>query len=194
MTFIKKWWLAASFITITIVSLAIIIIPTSIAIRGSLSGLAHDIMINISAYTLDKSKNYLIPAQKAAELTRFLADSSIVGSRNPEPMIKYFYHQMDLYPQFTSVYYGTTKGEFFMASRSNPKVPGGFYTKIIRIADGERTCTLSWSDPDHKTIGSRDDPEDRYDPRQRPWFIDALMDNGVVWTSPYLFSPATSRG
>lgn len=129
MSFLKKWWLAASFITLTIVFAAIIIIPSSLTSRNSLTGLAQEIMVNISSYTLDKSENYLRPAEKAAELTRFLADSNIVSSESPESMISYFYQQMELYQQFTSIYYGNIKGEFFMASRSNAKIDGGFYTK-----------------------------------------------------------------
>ncbi|WP_432736718.1 ATP-binding protein [Maridesulfovibrio sp. FT414] len=194
MKFIKKWWLAACFISMTLISMAIIIIPSSITSRDSLNTLAQDIMINISSYTLDKSESYLLPAEKAAELTRFLADSKIVSSEAPQAMIKYFYQQMAMYPQFTSVYYGNIDGEFFMASRSNAKSTGGYYTKIIKINDGIRTCVLSWSTPDQEIIESINAPEDKYDPRQRPWFIDALMNNDVVWTAPYLFYTGNKPG
>ncbi len=194
MNFLKKWWVAACFISLTIIFMAIIIVPTSITSRNALTGLARDIMVNISSYTLDKSENYLRPAEKAAELTRFLADSNIVSRENPESMISYFYQQMALYHQFTSIYYGNIKGEFFMASRSNSKVKNGYYTKIIQIIDDKRTCSLSWTTPDHLKITSKLDPEDVYDPRQRPWFIDAVMNNDVVWTAPYLFYTGKKPG
>ncbi len=194
MKFLKKWWLAASFITLTIVSMALVIIPTSITSRNSLSALAHEIMVNITSYTLDKSENYLLPAEKAAELTRFLADSKIVSSQSPQGMINYFYQQLDLYPQFTSVYYGNIQGEFYMASRSNAKVEKGYYTKIVNFINGQRTCSLRWTGPNHSLLESRTDPEDRYDPRQRPWFIDAVMNNDVVWTAPYLFYTGNKPG
>ncbi|WP_320169605.1 ATP-binding protein [Maridesulfovibrio sp.] len=194
MKFFKEWWLAGCFIAMTVVSMAIIIIPTSITSRNSLSTLARDIMVNITSYTIDKSKSYLLPAEKAAELTKFLADSKIVSSETPLSMINYFYQQMNLYPQFTSIYYGNIKGEFFMASRSNARSPDGFYTKIIRIENNIRTCDLTWSDRDHLAIESKEAPEDRYDPRQRPWFIDAVMQNDIVWTAPYLFFTGNKPG
>lgn len=194
MKFLKKWWLTAFFITLTVVSMATIIIPSSITSRNSLSGLAKEIMVNISSYTLDKSENYLLPAEKAAELTRFLADSKIVSSNTPQSMINYFYQQLELYPQFTSVYYGNIRGEFFMASRSSAKVDKGFYTKIIEIKNNKRKVGLIWTDPERNIISKKNDPEDKYDPRQRPWFIDAVMNNDVVWTAPYLFYTGNKPG
>lgn len=194
MNFLKKWWLAACFISLTVIFMAVIIIPTSMTSRNALSGLARDIMVNISSYTLDKSENYLRPAEKAAELTRFLADTNIVSRENPESMVSYFYQQMALYHQFTSVYYGNTKGEFYMASRSNAKAKDGFYTKIIQMIDGKRTCSLSWETSEHRQLASKIDPDDTYDPRQRPWFIDAVMNNDVVWTAPYLFYTGKKPG
>ncbi|NDV26831.1 hybrid sensor histidine kinase/response regulator [Desulfovibrio sp. JC010] len=187
MTYLKKWWLALSFISLAVVLTAIIIIPYTTTSRNALNGLAHDIMLNISAYTLDKSESYLRPAENAAELTRFLADSNIVSSANSEHMLKYFIEQLSLYHQFSGIYYGNTKGEFFMVNRSEEKVKGGLFTKIIKIHEGERTAKLSWTTPDHKILENKLDPLDKYDPRKRPWFIDALMNNDVIWTSPYIF-------
>ncbi|WP_319778993.1 hypothetical protein [Maridesulfovibrio sp.] len=73
MNYLKKWWLTLCFILLTVILTAIIIIPHSTTSRNVLTGLSRDIMLNISAYTLDKSESYLQPAEKAAELTRFLA-------------------------------------------------------------------------------------------------------------------------
>ncbi|WP_027722083.1 ATP-binding protein [Maridesulfovibrio zosterae] len=194
MNFLKKWWLTICFITLTFIFMTIIIIPISITSRNALTGLAHEIMVNISSYTLDKSENYLRPAEKAAELTRFLADSNIVSSEDPQSMINYFYQQITLYGQFTSIYYGNIKGEFYMASKSNAKVENGFYTKQIQFADGKRECTLSWLTPDQKIIESKVDAKDSYDPRARPWFIDAIEKNTVIWTAPYLFFTGKKPG
>lgn len=194
MTFLKKWRLAICFISLTIILMAVIIIPSSITSRNAIRVLAREIMVNISSYTLDKSENYLRPAEKAAELTRFLADSKIVSSNRPESMIKYFYQQMSQYDQFTSIYYGNTKGEFFMASRSNAKIKNGYYTKRIQLIDGKRIVNLSWSSPDHKLLDNKTDFEDRYDPRKRPWFIDAVLRDEVIWTEPYLFFTGKKPG
>lgn len=194
MNYVKKWWLALSFISMTIILTAIIIIPHSTTSRKALSGLAHDIMLNISSYTLDKSESYLRPAENAAELTRFLADSNIVGSAHCENMIKYFSEQLSLYRQLSGIYYGTTKGEFFMVSRSDKKIKDGLFSKTILFENNERKTTMTWHTADHKIMQRTLMPQDRYDPRKRPWFIEALMANEVIWTEPYIFFTSQKPG
>ena len=187
MNYLKKWWLALSFTAITIILTSFIIIPHVTTTKEALTRLAHDIMLNISAYTLDKSESYLLPAENAAELTRFLADSNIINNDHPEIMLRYFVEQLTLYHQFAGIYYGNTRGEFFMVSRSEEKTKGGLLTKTIKIQDGIRTTKLIWSTPEMKELESKLDPKDSYDPRKRPWFIEALMNNEVIWTDPYIF-------
>ncbi|TIH12919.1 response regulator [Marinifilum sp. JC120] len=194
MNYIRKWWLALCFTSLTIILTTIIIIPHSTTSRNALSGLAHDIMLNISSYTLDKSESYLRPAENAAELTRFLADSNIVNSNNYENMIRYFTEQLSLYRQLSGIYYGTTKGEFFMVARSDDKIRNGLLSKTILFDNGERKTKMIWSTVDHKILQSDLMPLDKYDPRKRPWFIEALMANDVIWTEPYIFFTTQKPG
>ncbi len=194
MNYLKKWWLTLSFTAITIILTSFIIIPHFTTSKDALTGLAHDIMLNISAYTLDKSESYLRPAENAAELTRFLADSNIVNSEHSDDMLRYFVEQLTLYHQFTGIYYGNIKGEFFMVNRSNDKMKGGLLTKTIKIKNGERTTKMTWTTPELKVLESKLVPLDRFDPRKRPWFIDALMNNDVIWTAPYIFFTTQKPG
>ena len=194
MSYLKKWWLAICFISLTGILTAIIIIPHSTTSREALTGLAHDIMLNISSYTLDKSESYLRPAENAAELTRFLADSNIVSSTNHEKMIRYFSEQLSLYRQLSGIYYGTTKGEFFMVARSDNKIKNGLLSKIILFENGERKTTMTWTTAENNVLQSDLMPLDKYDPRKRPWFIDALMANDVIWTEPYIFFTSQKPG
>lgn len=194
MNYFKKWWIALSFISLTIILTGLIIIPHSTTSRNALSKLAHDIMVNISSYTLDKSESYLRPAENAAELTRFLADSNIVSSDKSDKMLRYFSEQLSLYQQLAGIYYGTTKGEFFMVSRSNDKIKNGLLKKTILIEDGKRKTEMVWSTVDHKVLQTSNPALDRYDPRKRPWFIEALMSNDVIWTEPYIFFTSQKPG
>ncbi|WP_321402958.1 ATP-binding protein [Maridesulfovibrio sp.] len=194
MAYLKKWWLTLCFILLTVILTAIIIIPHSTTSRNVLTGLSRDIMLNISAYTLDKSESYLQPAEKAAELTRFLADSNIVSSEQSAHMLRYFIEQLSLHQQFYGIYYGSTKGEFFMVARSEDKVKGGLLTKTVRIKDSGRITKKTWITPKMEEFENVIDPLDRYDPRKRPWFIDALINNDVIWTSPYIFFTSQKPG
>ncbi|WP_031481037.1 hybrid sensor histidine kinase/response regulator [Maridesulfovibrio frigidus] len=194
MKIFSKWGLAAGFTSLICIFAAVIIVSSSLTFRKTLTGLSHNIMENIAFYTLDKSEAYLRPAEKAAELTTFLADSNIVSSEDPYSMISYFYQQIELYPQFTAIYYGNTEGEFFMASRSNSLVKNGYFTKIIRKTKESQKVELLWENSEHKTLEKKFDPGHKYDPRTRPWFASAVRSNEVIWTDPYVFFTAQKPG
>ena len=194
MKIFSKWGLAAGFTSLICVFAAVIIISSSLTFKKTLTGLSHNIMENIASYTLDKSEAYLRPAEKAAELTTFLADSNIVSSENPYSMISYFYQQIELYPQFTAIYYGNVAGEFFMASRSNSKVKNGYFTKIIKKIKETRTVEMLWANSKHRTLDRELDPNHVYDPRTRPWYISAVRNNEVIWTDPYVFFTGQKPG
>ncbi len=194
MKIFSKWGLAAGFTSLVCVFAAVIIISSSLTFRRTLTGLSHNIMENIASYTLDKSEAYLRPAEKAAELTTFLADSNIVSSENPYSMISYFYQQIELYPQFTAIYYGNIEGEFFMASRSDSIVKNGYFSKIIRKSKESQKVELLWTTPGHKVLEKKFDPTHTYDPRSRPWFVSAVESSEVIWTDPYVFFTAQKPG
>ncbi|OEU66076.1 MAG: histidine kinase [Desulfovibrio sp. S3730MH75] len=194
MKIFSKWGLAAGFISLICVFAAVIIISSSLTFKKTLTGLSHNIMENIASYTLDKSEAYLRPAEKAAELTTFLADSNIVSSENPYSMISYFYQQIVLYPQFTAIYYANTEGEFFMASRSDAIVENGYFTKIIRKTKEKQAVELLWESSKHVILEKKYDPTHKYDPRTRPWYASAVRSSEVIWTDPYVFFTAQKPG
>ena len=45
-----------------------------------------------------------------------------------------------------------------------------YFTKIVRVAYGERTVLLRWRNKDLKEVDGRIDPDDAFDPRNRPWY------------------------
>lgn len=87
-------------------------------------------------------------------------------------------------PQLASAYFATPEGQFLMVRR-NPE--GSADTKRIeRTAEGPAVTWLrrdrSWS-----VVGEESDPEDRYDPRARGWYQDAIANPGVRWSDVYTF-------
>ena len=176
------------------VSVTFIILSSSFTSRKALLNHANDIMQNISSYTINKSYNHLIPARDAAILTSGLAVSNIVSSDNFKAMERYFYEQLSVYYQFSGIYYGNSKGEFIMASRYNELAEGGFLTKSIRISNGTRRVEMIWKDSSQKEIARELMPNDKYDPRKRPWYIDAVSEKKLIWTDPYVFFTSKKPG
>jgi putative two-component system response regulator len=189
-----KLILIVGLVGLVTISVTFIILSSSFTSRKALLNHANDIMQNISAYTINKSYNHLIPARDAAILTSGLAVSNIVSSDNFKAMESYFYEQLSVYYQFSGIYYGNSNGEFIMASRSNNLVEGGFLTKSIRISNESRKVEMVMKDATQKEISREFLPTDNYDPRKRPWYIDALREKKLIWTDPYVFFTSKKPG
>lgn len=155
---------------------------------------AKDIMTNISTFTIEKSQNYLFFARDAARLTSSLADTNVVSRTDKVQMEEYFYKQLSVYPQFSGIYYGNIDGSFTMVSRNYDKTKSVYRTKIINNSNGMRTVDFIWKDEDQKTIEEGSSLIDQYDPRTRRWYIKAVEEHKLVWTSPYIFYSSQKPG
>ena len=157
---------------------------------------ARDIMNNISDLTMEQAFNHLEKAKSAASLARRLLTADVlrndeVGSDRLE---RYFFDQLTVYPHLSGIYFGSPNGDFFYVSRNSSRIKGGFRTKIIRHRKGRREVTLLWRDEEYRLLARESTPEDRYDPRQRPWYIKAMREQRVVWTEPYIFYTSRRPG
>ena len=189
-----KFGIIYGFSGLIIIFASLIIISSSLSSQKVLSSHARTIMENIASYTIDKAESHLLPARNAAKLTRGLARSNIVNSKNTKSMISYFYEQLYLYPQFAGIYFGSIDGEFIMTARYEELAKGGYLTKVIKEQNGKRTVEKIYKNGEDQLIRHEYAPTDNYDPRKRPWFKKALHENKLIWTDPYLFFTARKPG
>ena len=171
--------------------ISFIILSTYFSSKLVFTDHAREIMENISSYTIDKAKSHLNPARDAALLTSGLAVNKIVTSSNKSEMESYFFEQLVINSQFSNIYYGTVDGEFVMVSRRDHN---GFLTKTISFPDGLRKVLFKESDLFYNEYSRYEDLEDIYDPRKRPWFIEAINEKNLIWTNPYVFYTSRNPG
>ena len=174
----------------------IITSSTFLSSQRVLSEHALDIMQNIADLTMEQSQNHLALAQGAAHLTKRLIASNVVGSDLDRRGIleKYFLDQLAIYRHFAGIYVGLPNGDFLYVSRSDERAESGFRTKVISYADGTRETRLRWRDPAYALLDEEADPQDTYDPRNRPWYAKALKEKAIVWTDPYIFFTSQKPG
>ncbi|KPJ78430.1 MAG: oxidoreductase [Deltaproteobacteria bacterium SG8_13] len=157
---------------------------------------ARDIMENIAELAMEQSQNHLAHAHGAAALTRRLLSAEVVSSNEKyqQTLERYFLDQLAIYPHFAGIYIGKPNGDFFYVSRHTRYAAGGFRTKIIQNENGGRHTQLIWRDEQMRLVADEIDPEDTYDPRQRPWYQKALKQRSIVWTDPYVFFTSRKPG
>jgi adenylate cyclase len=173
-----------SLLTVLIlVSSGLILLVSYIAGRKSVHNLVGQMMHSISGHAVEKSVAFLDAARTASRVTENLARSNIVRTSNPEDMERYFRILLTARPQFVMINYGDTDGNFLMVKRMPD---GSFSTKTIqRYADRIQTIWKHDNRDWEATYPSN--TTETYDPRTRPWYIEAVAQNGLIWTDVYVF-------
>lgn len=173
---------------------AAILIPAYVNSERTLLQHARTLMRDVAFATIAHSDRFLAPAEAAAKLSKRLAEQEIVASDDPDLLEKVLFEQLQLAPQFSGIFYGDASGNFVYVMRAEGEAPGPYRSKHVFRDDDAVETHLRWRDPDFKLIESRLDPNDRYDPRERPWYQDAEARAGTVWTDPYIFYTSQNPG
>ena len=185
-----KWVLVFSFTLIITISIGFIIASSYITSKNALLSHAKSVMENIVTFTVDKSKNHILVAKDAAELTKGLTSSSVVNSEDFKGMEKYFFEQLKVNRQFANIYYGNFSGDFIMLSRDKKS----FKTKQITTANQIREVILKKINKNFELLEAKYLPKDKYDPRQRPWYKSVEKNKKTIWTEPYIFFESKALG
>lgn len=189
-----KQILFLSIIGLMLITVSSIMFSTYQSTERVLIGHAHEVMDTISSEAIERSVGFLEPAQLAAELTQRLANNNVVSSKNISSMERYFFEQLNLYPQFSGIYFGSTDGGFVYVMRDSSHTDAGYRTKIISFKDAQKSVDLNWRDNEFRSVLQQQDNNDSYDPRVRPWYKKATMQNQLVWTEPYIFFTSQQPG
>lgn len=188
-----KWALLLAFTAVITLSTGFIITSSYHTSKDALLLHANKVMNNIVAFTTDKSKNHILVAKDATELTQGLASKRVVNSENFKGIEEYFFEQLQINKQFSNIYYANKQGEFVMVSRLSNE-PNKFSIKKISYGDKSRKVTFRYIDKRFKTLNEEELKTDTYDPRVRPWFKMADKYRRTIWTDPYIFYTSKQPG
>jgi diguanylate cyclase (GGDEF)-like protein len=150
---------------------------------------ARVVMQHLSDNAASNTRRFLAPAERAAQLTRQLIQQGVLETQNPERLEQYFLAQLQSNPQMAGIYLARPDGQFLFVKRQQD----GFLTKTIRV-QGAHTVELIGRDAKLMLRSRTIDPTDHYDPRARPWYVDAVQSTAPIWTGPYVFFTSKTPG
>ncbi len=187
-----KQVLITGIIGLQLITVSAILFSSYVTTQDVLLRHARLIISNVAGDAIHRSATFLMPAEKVATLTQRLARSGVISTSVPDAMERYFYEQLRQYEQFEGIYFGAVNGDFYYVKRQ-PKNRGGYLTKIIS-AGIDRKVTLIERQDDFSKTAQRFNPQDKYDPRKRPWFRKAVKQKSTIWTDPYIFFTSRRPG
>jgi len=143
------------------------------------------LMENAVASSIMQSKSYLDFASSSASLTSRLVRSDIIQSGDINRMTQYFFETLQT-NRYSGIYFGLQNGDFAYAYQDNEcRVP---CVKTLNIVHKGNTRTATERTYDAAGAMTREQVvDDPYDPRVRPWYMNALERGKMTWVDPYIF-------
>ncbi len=174
--------------------LAILIVVSTSFVTSEKAMLQHarDLLAEAGANASAHSNGFLKPAREAAELSKRVIESGIIAEDDTAQLEQFLFQSLQNESQISGLYYGDENGNFVYVMRSDG--PAAFRTKIMRRDATSVTTELIWRGPDFAEVEAVLDPDDRFDPRSRPWYETAKAERTTIWTEPYIFFSSQQPG
>lgn len=182
--------LALALAGLQLVAVAVVVFTSYFTSERSLLEHARTQLVDVGTNVIQHTKWFMSPARSAAELSTALATNQIVRREDRDHLEGLLFQQLRSAPQFAGAYYGDEDGNFVYVKREADQE---YLTKIVDVNAAARALFIRRAD-DFTDIGRHVDPDDRYDPRARPWYIEATETRSSIWTDPYIFFTSQSPG
>jgi len=159
--------------------------------QGSASSLAASLMQEMGESVKNKIVMFFSPSERAAREIGYLVHSQVLDPvKRQDETLEYFKELLKVNPEFKMVYFADTKGNLIM----NRRMPDGSFTRRF-VNRNDDHIKISWEHENASYYGTfantTEALDSGYDPRKRPWYIDASKNRELTWTKVYIF--ATDR-
>jgi class 3 adenylate cyclase len=150
--------------------------------RRDALALADSVLQALEKRIVTEIENWLSPAERAVRLLYEAEKRGAFtrGVRLAEPLSMALLNSVR---HVSIVSIADSEGNYFMFRRN---AVGGIDTKVITQTPARRVVNTI-RDADGTVIRTYEDPQDRFDPRTRPWYLGAAASDGVHWTEIYVF-------
>lgn len=185
--------LLAGLIVLQAVSALVIVRTLGSSGEAAMRRQASQLMLAHAERAIQRAQSFLEPVEVSATMTaQLMADGTIPSGLAPSNE-QYLLSMLTSNPSIAGAYIATSDGGFLYVKRDSEVAPNGYRVKRIDTRVGRRV-TLTWRDARFRLVRETTDPEDRFDPRVRPWYQQARVATKTTWTAPYVFFSSRRPG
>lgn len=182
-------------LVVSLFAIAAIVIPQYLITRNALERHSEDVLASTIKEAQENTGAYLQKSEDIAHLTRGLVSAGVLSLDDDEQLDQYFREQIRVHSEIDGIYIGRGDGSFVFTKRATSSADAEIVTKFIELNDtGARRVHRIWRDENDQITNRADDLVDRYDPRRRPWYAQALQSSIPIWTTPYVFFTSGRTG
>ncbi|MBP9887792.1 MAG: hypothetical protein KBF93_15940 [Leptospiraceae bacterium] len=180
--------------TIILLSGGFISFISYVGIQRTTYLLSEELMENISSHIIDRTLSHMQVATISSEISEFMMKTDPLHESKRESLNRYFRSILNANSQVDSVYYGNEKdGRFLSFER---RKDGTISENYMYKENGKFINAWKHENQEYYKIHPRIKIEslDYYDPRNRPWYMEAVKKKDHVWTDIYMFLPENVPG
>jgi adenylate cyclase len=166
---------------------------------------ADQLMRSVTDQVVERLNILFDPALLLVNLASAMPDVAAEPGIAPHPLASYLIRAMEQVPQLRSAYMGYDDGQFYQVvalSRDQelqavldaPEGTAYAVRSILLDPGGQRFEVWRFLGADLQTLATGKELPASFDPRPRPWYVEALAAPGVVITDPYRFSSSGAIG
>jgi adenylate cyclase len=172
---------------VTVTAVAIIVTSHRRSARTVVE-VSEELILQAALTSRDRVQAFLSAPRSVAELLRTEATSGSLDPASVPALEAHYFDLLAVYPDISMLNWGTEQGDFLMVKR---QADGAIWTKRVQRSGLERP-EVHWT---QRAVGAGQlealatvpDPDDRYDPRTRPWYQGAQAAGELFWSDVYVF-------
>ena len=192
MLFSIKTTILAVLVGLQLIAAGIIISSSFVTSETAVLHQAERLTVETAKNTIRHTQNFLQHADLAVNLSQGLLQEGFFTEPDRSDLELFFFEQLRVSPNISGLYYGDAGGSFIFVNRTVDIADVNFRTK--RISSPGKGAELTYRNEAFTDIRSDFDPDDPYDPRERPWYKKVLAMGETTWTSPYIFYTSKKPG
>ena len=177
-----------------VIAACLIISVSYFSSERAVMGQSRQLIVESVEHTIRHTRSFLQPVEATVDISRSLFESGVLKPHDRLTIERYFFEQLVAAPELSGLYYGDENGNFLFVSRQHGADGTTFRTKITSRSQDMAGAMLVFRDEDFTKINVRYDTTDTFDPRERPWYAQAIATNDIVWTDPYVFYSSRKPG
>ena len=187
--FTLRFSILSIFISLFIFTTVLIIIITSIRFTHTLSTAASQLMGYASTSVLRELTAGIRPAAIETQFAAHLIENDLlnvqqISGPNDPDLMPFTYYLIKNMPFAMSAYWGDKYGDFIYTQKTKD---GTITTNIYKRQHTPATRTTIYRDKLGQIIKRVPSSNLVYDPRVRPWYIEAKAEKKTIWTDIYFF-------
>ncbi|WP_111977569.1 adenylate/guanylate cyclase domain-containing protein [Algibacillus agarilyticus] len=142
---------------------------------------------HITDKVINQTTHYLnTPAEQGKVISQLITEAPIIDAH--ENIWRYMWQQMQVLPQVQSIHVADEEGSYVQVRR-DPQLA----TRYIDRSTTKLNELWVYRDAEYNRLNS-EEKKPTFDPRNRPWYMNTLIEQKTYWTDVYLFTTAQTPG